>query len=285
MSNKNVKLIECPRDAMQGMLRFVETPVKIDYINSLLKVGFDILDCGSFVSPKVIPQMKDTSEVLDNLDIENTNTELLVIVANTKGADLAVQHKQIDYIGFPFSISETFQQRNTNSSIEDSVEKVKYMLELSEKFEKRLVVYISMAFGNPYNDFWDPAIVEHWVDRLYSLGVNIFSMSDTVGVGNKENIAGVFAELSENFPKAEFGAHFHTNPDTWEEKVATAFDLGCRRFDGALKGFGGCPMAKDELIGNMPTEKMIEYFKQKDLLNIDENALDIAMQKAAKIFF
>ncbi len=270
---------------MQGMLRFVETPVKIDYINSLLKVGFDILDCGSFVSPKVIPQMKDTSEVLDNLDIENTNTELLVIVANTKGADLAVQHKQIDYIGFPFSISETFQQRNTNSSIEDSVEKVKYMLELSEKFEKRLVVYISMAFGNPYNDFWDPAIVEHWVDRLYSLGVNIFSMSDTVGVGNKENIAGVFAELSENFPKAEFGAHFHTNPDTWEEKVATAFDLGCRRFDGALKGFGGCPMAKDELIGNMPTEKMIEYFKQKDLLNIDENALDIAMQKAAKIFF
>jgi hydroxymethylglutaryl-CoA lyase len=285
MSNKNVKLIECPRDAMQGMLRFVETPVKIDYINSLLKVGFDILDCGSFVSPKVIPQMKDTSEVLDNLDIENTNTELLVIVANTKGADLAVQHKQIDYIGFPFSISETFQQRNTNSSIEDSVEKVKYMLELSEKFEKRLVVYISMAFGNPYNDFWDPAIVEHWVDRLYSLGVNIFSMSDTVGVGNKENIAGVFAELSENFPKAEFGAHFHTNPETWEEKVATAFDLGCRRFDGALKGFGGCPMAKDELIGNMPTEKMIEYFNQKDLLNIDENALDIAMQKAAKIFF
>lgn len=285
MSNKNVKLIECPRDAMQGMLRFVETPVKIDYINSLLKVGFDVLDCGSFVSPKVIPQMKDTAEVLDNLDIKNSNTELLVIVANTKGADMAVQHPQINYLGFPFSISETFQQRNTNSSIEDSIEKVKYMLDLSEKHEKKLVVYISMAFGNPYNDFWDPSIVEHWVDRLYTLGVDIFSMSDTVGVANRENVTGVFTDLSENFPKAEFGAHFHTTPETWEEKVATAFDLGCRRFDGALKGFGGCPMAKDELIGNMPTEKMIEFFNNKELLNIDGNALNASLLKADSIFY
>jgi hydroxymethylglutaryl-CoA lyase len=285
MSNKNVKLIECPRDAMQGMLRFVETPVKIDYINSLLKVGFDVLDCGSFVSPKVIPQMKDTAEVLDNLDIGNTNTELLVIVANTKGADFAVQYPQIDYLGFPFSISETFQLRNTNSSIEDSIEKVKYMLDLSEKHEKKLVVYISMAFGNPYNDFWDPSIVEHWVDRLYTLGVDIFSMSDTVGVANKENISGVFAELSDNFPKAEFGAHFHTSPESWEEKVSTAFELGCRRFDGALKGFGGCPMAKDELIGNMPTEKMIDFFNNKDLLNIDAKALETSLSKAATIFY
>ena len=285
MSNKNVKLIECPRDAMQGMLRFVETPVKIDYINSLLKVGFDVLDCGSFVSPKVIPQMKDTAEVLDSLDIENTNTELLVIVANTKGADIAVQFSQIDYIGFPFSISETFQLRNTNSNIEDSLEKVKYMLDLSEKHKKKLVVYISMAFGNPYNDFWDPSIVEHWVDRLYTIGVDIFSMSDTVGVANKSSIAGVFADLSDNFPKAEFGAHFHTTPDTWEEKITTAFDLGCRRFDGALKGFGGCPMAKDELVGNMPTEKMIEFFDNKELLNINKKALNISLKKAANIFY
>lgn len=279
-----VKLIECPRDAMQGMLRFVETQQKIEYLNALLKVGFDVLDCGSFVSPKVIPQMKDTAEVLDNLNLEDTNTELLVIVANTKGADLAVPFNQVKFIGFPFSISETFQQRNTNSSIDDSFEQVKYMLDLCSKHNKELVVYISMAFGNPYNDFWDPAIVSHWTDRLYSCGVKIFSMSDTVGVATPEKIQGVFGNLSEDFSKAEFGAHFHTRPEAWEEKISAAYDMGCRRFDGALKGFGGCPMAKDELVGNMPTEKMIEFFTSREELKIDNQALSNAMQLANGIF-
>jgi hydroxymethylglutaryl-CoA lyase len=281
-----VKLIECPRDAMQGMLRFVETKQKIEYLNTLLKVGFDVLDCGSFVSPKVIPQMKDTAEVLEKLDLEDTDTELLVIIANYKGAELAVEFPQIDYVGYPFSISETFQQRNTHSSIDDSFSNLKRILELCGKKDKKLVVYISMAFGNPYNDFWDAAIVEHWVDRLYSFGVNIFSMSDTVGVATTEKIRSVFGNLEEDFPKAEFGAHFHTLPDSWEEKLNAAIVMGCRRFDGALKGFGGCPMAKDDLIGNMPTEKMLDYLSEKGLLgHINRTALEKSMLIAGHIFF
>jgi hydroxymethylglutaryl-CoA lyase len=279
-----VKLIECPRDAMQGMLRFVETPRKIAYLNRLLKVGFDVLDCGSFVSPKVIPQMKDTAEVLNNLNLEGSRTELLVIVANIKGAEMAMPFPQIKYLGFPFSISETFQQRNANSTIDDSFEQVKYLLDLCHKHNKELVVYISMAFGNPYNDFWDPAIVSHWVDRLYSYGVRIFSMSDTVGVATPEKINGVFRDLAEDFSKAEFGAHFHTRPESWEEKINAAYEMGCRKFDGALKGFGGCPMAKDELVGNMPTEKMIEFFSTREILYIDREELSKSMLMAGEIF-
>lgn len=279
-----VKLTECPRDAMQGMLRFVDTKDKVDYMNLLLQVGFDVLDCGSFVSPKVIPQMKDTAEVLELLDLENTRTKLLVIVANSRGAEDAVIQPKVSYIGFPFSISETFQQRNTNSSITDSMDTVKNMLNLCNNAGKQLVVYISMAFGNPYNDFWDPEIVSHWVDRLYDVGVMNFSMADTVGVATPEKIKGVFKDLDINFPKAQFGAHFHSRPDTWEEKLSAAYEMGCLQFDGAIRGYGGCPMAKDELVGNMPMENMVAFFQKKGLINLNMKALEDSLAKADKIF-
>ena len=263
MDNKAIKLIECPRDAMQGMHDFVPTELKANYINSLLKVGFDTIDFGSFVSPKAIPQLKDTADVLSMLKLDETDSKLLAIVANKRGAGDAVNFEEINYLGFPFSVSETFQQRNTNSSIEESLSRVEEIQNLCVKNEKEIVVYLSMAFGNPYGDKWNQDIVAKWAERLHKeLDVNILALSDTIGSSDKESIASLFTTLIPEFTKVEFGAHLHTTPDTWEEKIAASIESGCNRFDGAIKGYGGCPMAADELTGNMPTEKMIFYFEE-----------------------
>ena len=260
-----IKIIECPRDAMQGLHNFIPTQTKIDYINQLLKVGFDTIDFGSFVSPKAIPQMADTKEVLAGLNLAQTNTKLLAIIANLKGAEMAVQYPEIKYLGFPFSISETFQQRNTNSSIAESLETVKAIQQLCVSNHKELVVYISMGFGNPYGDDWNTEIVEKWVNEMDQLGIKIISLSDTIGIANPETIAYLFKHLIPTFPNIEFGAHLHSTPNTWQEKIAAAYENGCKRFDGAMKGFGGCPMATDDLTGNMPTENMFSYFKNLNL--------------------
>jgi|SaaInl59LU_5_DNA_1037362.scaffolds.fasta_scaffold08095_3 hydroxymethylglutaryl-CoA lyase len=263
--SKQIKLIECPRDAMQGMHDFVPTQLKADYINSLLKVGFDTIDFGSFVSPKAIPQLKDTAEVLAQLDLEKTNSKLLAIVANERGAKDAVNFEEINYLGFPFSVSETFQQRNTNSSIEQSLARVEQIQNLAIKHNKKLVVYLSMAFGNPYGDEWNQDIVAKWAEKLYTkLDVRILALSDTIGVSNKENISALFSTLIPEFENIEFGAHLHTTPETWNEKIEASLANGCRRFDGAIKGFGGCPMATDKLTGNMPTEQMVSYFEENN---------------------
>lgn len=263
--SKQIKLIECPRDAMQGMHDFVPTQLKADYINSLLKVGFDTIDFGSFVSPKAIPQLKDTAEVLAQLDLEKTNSKLLAIVANERGAKDAVNFEEINYLGFPFSVSETFQQRNTNSSIEQSLARVEQIQNLAIKHNKKLVVYLSMAFGNPYGDEWNQDIVAKWAEKLYTkLDVRILALSDTIGVSNKENISALFSTLIPEFENIEFGAHLHTTPETWNEKIEASLANGCRRFDGAIKGFGGCPMATDKLTGNMPTEEMVSYFEENN---------------------
>lgn len=260
-----IKIIECPRDAMQGLHHFIPTQTKIDYINQLLKVGFDTIDFGSFVSPKAIPQMADTKEVLVGLNLAQTNTKLLAIIANLKGAEMAVQYPEITYLGFPFSISETFQQRNTNSSIAESLETVKAIQHLCVSNNKELVVYISMGFGNPYGDDWNTEIVEKWVKEMDQLGIKIISLSDTIGIANPETIAYLFKHLIPTFPNIEFGAHLHTTPNTWQEKIEAAYENGCKRFDGAMKGFGGCPMAADDLTGNMPTENMFYYFNNLNL--------------------
>lgn len=283
---KQVKLIECPRDAMQGMHDFVPTQLKADYINSLLKVGFNTIDFGSFVSPKAIPQLKDTGEVLSKLDLYDTDSKLLAIVANERGAKDAVNFEEIDYLGFPFSVSETFQERNTNSSIEQSLSRVEEIQNLAVKNKKDLVVYLSMAFGNPYGDQWNEDIVAKWAEKLFTkLDIRILALSDTIGVSNKENINSLFSTLIPEFENVEFGAHLHTTPNTWEEKIKASLASGCRRFDGAIKGFGGCPMATDELTGNMPTEKMINYFEENDW-NTDLNQgffLD-SLKKSSEIF-
>jgi len=279
----DVKIIECPRDAMQGMSLFVPTKTKIEYLNALLKVGYHTLDFGSFVSPKAIPQMRDTQEVLDNL--EDSSTRLSVIVANRRGVNDAVKHDRVHYLGYPFSISETFQQRNTNKSIADSFDMVKYLLDKSTKNDKEVVIYISMGFGNPYGDDWNVSIVEDWVGKLTDLGIDSFSISDTVGISTPSDISNVFNALIGNYGKAEFGAHFHTRPDEWQEKIDSAYKSGCRRFDGAIKGYGGCPMAKDELVGNMPTENMVSYFDTNDVTHgLDAMAFDKALQIAQHIF-
>lgn len=284
--NKKLKLIECPRDAMQGMHDFVPTELKSEYISSLLKVGFDTIDFGSFVSPKAIPQLKDTEEVLSQLDLENTQSKLLAIVANTRGAKDAVNFEEIDYLGFPFSVSETFQQRNTNSSIEQSLSRVEEIQNLALKHNKELVVYLSMAFGNPYQDKWNQDIVAKWAEKLHKdLDVNILALSDTIGVSNPENITSLFTTLIPEFPLVEFGAHLHTTPYTWEEKISASLESGCRRFDGAIKGFGGCPMAADELTGNMPTEKMIEYMEKNSWeMGINKEKFLVSMIDSSKIF-
>ena len=250
---------------MQGVDKFIPTQEKINYINQLLQVGFHTLDCGSFVSPKAIPQMRDTAEVIQNLNLEDTATKLSVIVANLRGAQDAVAFDQITYLGYPFSVSETFQRRNTNRSISDSVDLVKQILEVSEHNDKEMVVYISMGFGNPYGEEWSANMVEDWVGVLLELGIRYFSISDTVGVSTPESISTVFDALFKGFDEAEFGAHFHTRPEKWEEKVVAAYNHGCARFDGAIKGYGGCPMAEDELVGNMPTERLIDFFGWESL--------------------
>lgn len=280
-----IKIIECPRDAMQGLHNFIPTQTKIDYINQLLKVGFDTLDFGSFVSPKAIPQMADTKEVLAGLNLANTNTKLLAIIANLKGAEIAVQYPEIRYLGFPFSISETFQQRNTNSSIAESLETVKIIQQLCTSNHKELVVYISMGFGNPYGDDWNTEIVEKWVKEMDQLGIKIISLSDTIGIANPETIAYLFKHLNPTFPNIEFGAHLHTTPNTWQEKIAAAYENGCKRFDGAMKGFGGCPMAADDLTGNMPTENMFSYFNNLNLeTGLNETEFTNSLLLANQVF-
>lgn len=281
----NIKIIECPRDAMQGLHTFIPTELKAEYMNLLLKVGFDTLDFGSFVSPKAIPQMRDTAKVLDLLDLDNTATKLLAIVANKRGAVDAASFEQIRYLGYPFSISETFQMRNTNATIEASLERVKVIQDICLKNNKELVVYISMGFGNPYGDEWNADIVQHWTEVLYDLDVKILSLSDTVGVANPDTIAYIFSNLIKKYPSIEFGAHLHTTPDTWREKVVAAYENGCRRFDGALKGFGGCPMAKDDLTGNMPTENMIGYFNEmNEKLGFNTDLLNQSLAKTFSVF-
>lgn len=281
-----MKIIECPRDAMQGIHEFIPTLKKTDYINQLLKVGFDTLDVGSFVSPKAIPQMRDTAEVLNHIDLTNTHTKLLTIVGNERGAEMAAQFEQITYLGFPFSVSETFQRRNINSSILDSFHRAEEILNTCVIRNKELVVYISMAFGNPYNDPWDADIVLEWTHKLHNeLGVEIISLSDTIGVAQPETISYLFKSLIPELPRVEFGAHLHTTPDTWKEKVKAAIDSGCERFDGALKGYGGCPMAKDNLTGNMPTENIIGYLDQKKIAHgLDLEELQEALKIVPSIF-
>lgn len=259
----DIKLIECPRDAMQGIKDFIPTQRKINYIQALLRCGFDTIDFGSFVSPKAIPQMTDTAEVLGNLDLSKTKSKLLAIVANVRGAKDAVKHPEIDYLGYPFSISENFQMRNTHKTIDQSVDILKEILDLANAANKEVVAYLSMAFGNPYGDPWNVEIVGEWTEKLSAMGVKTLSLSDTVGTSDAETIKYLFSNLIPKYPNIEFGAHLHTTPASWYEKVDAAYQSGCHRFDGAIQGFGGCPMAKDELTGNMPTEKMLSYFSSK----------------------
>jgi hydroxymethylglutaryl-CoA lyase len=282
---KKIKIIECPRDAMQGIKTFIPTELKANYIQSLLRVGFDTLDFGSFVSPKAIPQMRDTKEVLDKLDLSCTRTKLLSIVANLRGAEMACSIDSIDYLGFPFSISENFQMRNTHKTISESEIVLKDILEITQKSNKKLVVYMSMAFGNPYGDPWDVDIVSEWADRLQSMGVEILSLSDTIGSSKPESISYLFSNLIPKFPHIEFGAHLHTHPNSWYEKLNAAYNAGCYRFDGAIQGFGGCPMASDSLTGNMPTEKIISYFNSENIdTQIDILPFESAHNSASKLF-
>ena len=283
MSN-HVKVIECPRDAMQGIKTFIPTEQKVQYIQSLLRVGFDTIDFGSFVSPKAIPQMVDTRDVLAQLDLSKTSSKLLAIIANSRGADDACQHPEIDYLGYPFSISENFQMRNTHKTIAQSVVTLQDILNKADAVNKEVVVYISMGFGNPYGDPWNVDIVGEWTERLSKMGVKILSLSDTVGTSNPENINYLFSNLIPEYKDIEFGAHLHTTPSTWFEKVDEAYKAGCRRFDGAIQGFGGCPMAKDELTGNMPTEKVLSYLTTKKASNLNAMSFESSYNEATKIF-
>lgn len=285
MNDKMVKLIECPRDAMQGWKTFIPTEKKIEYINALLQVGFDTLDFGSFVSPKAIPQMTDTAEVLKGLDTSNSKTKLLAIVANLRGAANAAPFDEIDYLGFPFSVSETFQQRNTNSSISESLKRVEEIQDLCLGKGKQLVIYISMGFGNPYGDPYDEDIVFEWVNKLTAMGIGIISLADTVGVATPEQVYDMTSYLVESLPGTEIGVHLHSTPHNWKDKLDAAVKAGCLRFDGALKGIGGCPMANDDLVGNMNSEWMIPYFREQHLLtHLDEEALDNSLRIAGEIF-
>ncbi|RLJ64327.1 hydroxymethylglutaryl-CoA lyase [Lacinutrix venerupis] len=280
----HVKVIECPRDAMQGIKDFIPTEKKVQYIQSLLRVGFDTIDFGSFVSPKAIPQMVDTAQVLAQLDLSKTTSKLLSIIANTRGADDACKHPEIDYLGYPFSISENFQMRNTHKTIAQSVVTLQEILNRADQANKEVVVYISMGFGNPYGDPWSVEIVGEWTERLSKMGVKILSLSDTVGTSNPENIDYLFSNLIPQYKDIEFGAHLHTTPTTWFEKVDAAYKAGCRRFDGAIQGFGGCPMAKDDLTGNMPTEKVLSYLTTKKAHNLNAMSFESSYNEATKIF-
>jgi len=282
---EKVKIIECPRDAMQGIKDMIPTATKVQYLQSLLRCGFDTIDFGSFVSPKAIPQMVDTAEVLAQLDLSKTDSKLLAIVANLRGAQAACEHPEIDYLGYPFSISENFQMRNTHKTIAQSVELLQEILDLAHAKGKKVVVYISMGFGNPYGDPWDVEIVGEWTEKLSAMGVEILSLSDTVGTSDPETIDYLFSNLIPKYPKIEFGAHLHTTPDKWHEKVDAAYKAGCRRFDGAIQGFGGCPMAKDELTGTMPTEKMVSYFNTAKVdSNVKAMPFESSYNEATKIF-
>ncbi len=282
---ETIKIIECPRDAMQGIKAFIPTERKVAYIQSLLRVGFDTIDFGSFVSPKAIPQMQDTAEVLASLDLSKTRSKLLAIIANTQGAIAASQHQPIQYLGFPFSISENFQMRNTHKTIAESLVTLQEILEIANTAHKEVVVYLSMGFGNPYGDPWNVEIVGEWTEKLSIMGVKILSLSDTVGSSTPDVIHYLFSHLILKYPNIEFGAHLHTTPDKWFEKMDAAYNGGCRRFDGAIQGFGGCPMAKDVLTGNMPTEKLLSYFNsKKENTNLSAMSFESAYNEASKLF-
>lgn len=283
--NPLIKIIECPRDAMQGLVHFIETPLKIQYINKLLKVGFDTIDFGSFVSPKAIPQLADTVEVLEGLDLAETRSGLLAIVANLRGAREASRHKAIRYLGFPLSISETFQKRNTNKSISEALNELEEIRNVCEKSEKQLVTYISMGFGNPYGDPYEADLVGQFVGILVTLGSDIVSLADTIGVAESASIESLFSSVSRQFPGVEIGVHLHSTPETAGEKIEAAWRGGCRRFDGALRGFGGCPMANDELVGNIATEALVRFLEGKgEKLNLDERSFSEAMTMAGSVF-
>ncbi len=282
---KKLKLIECPRDAMQGIKQFIPTEVKLQYLQMLVNCGFDTLDVGSFVSPKAIPQMADTKQVIERLDLSTAPTKLLTIVANTRGALAAAEMPQISYIGFPFSISEIFQMRNTHKTIAQSEIILKEIIEIAQQAKKQVVVYISMGFGNPYGEPWNPTIVSEWVAKIAAMGITIISLSDTVGSSTGQTITELFSTLIPEYPAIEFGAHLHTSLSTWYEKIDAAYQAGCRRFDGAIQGYGGCPMAGDALIGNMPTEKMISYFTtQKEVFDVDVMRFESAHNQATVLF-
>ncbi|MCK7556383.1 hydroxymethylglutaryl-CoA lyase [Chitinophaga sedimenti] len=287
MTQQAVKLIECPRDAMQGWHRQIPAAQKIEYLNTLLRAGFDTIDFGSFVSPRAIPQMADTREVLEALDLSQTQSKLLAIVANLRGAEeaVAVSSDRIAYLGFPFSISETFQLRNTNKTIAESLDEVQAIQELCIKNDMQLVVYISMGFGNTYGDPYSAEVALQWVDKLAEMDIQIISLADTVGVADPEIINYLFSKLIPAYPEVEFGAHFHSAPHNWEEKISAAFAQGCRRFDSTIKGIGGCPMAKDELVGNIATENLLHFFREQQILpKIDADALLAAQLLASKVF-
>lgn len=280
-----ITLVECPRDAMQGWEHFIPTSHKVEYLNALLKVGFDVLDFGSFVSAKAIPQLADTKEVIPQLDLSNTNTQLLAIIANTRGAEEAIVYDEIKYLGFPFSISETFQLRNTNKTIAASLQQVEEIQSLCIKKNKELVIYISMGFGNPYGDPYNAEVAIDWVGKLAELGIKTIAMADTVGVAQPATIEYIYKHLVTEFKDIHIGAHFHSTPDTWKEKIQAAYDNGCVRFDSALKGIGGCPMAEDELVGNIATENIIDWCNNNNIpLGLDKQAFATAWQIAGEIF-
>lgn len=283
--SKQIKIIECPRDAMQGIKKFIPTEKKVAYIQALLRVGFDTIDFGSFVSPKAIPQMQDTAAVLAQLDLSQTTSKLLAIIANTQGAALASEHQVIRYLGFPFSISENFQMRNTHKTIAESLVTLNEILEIADKNNKEVVTYLSMGFGNPYGDPWNVEIVGEWTEKLSKMGVKILSLSDTVGSSTPEVITHLFSNLIPKYPEIEFGAHLHTTPTSWFEKIDAAYKAGCTRFDGAIQGFGGCPMATDVLTGNMPTEKLLSYFTaNKSQTGLNSLSFESAYNEASKLF-
>ena len=280
-----VKIIECPRDAMQGWKNFIPVEKKIEYINSLLKVGFDTIDFGSFVSPKAIPQMADTKEVIHQLIIDRSSSRLLAIIANTRGAEEAAKFDEISFVGFPFSVSETFQLRNTNSTISESLKRVEEIQNICQKRNKKLVIYISMGFGNPYGDPYDEDIVFNWVEKLVSLDIEIISLADTIGLASPEQVYRMTNYLVESLPGTEIGVHLHSRADNWKEKLDAGFKAGCKRFDGAINGIGGCPMANDELVGNMNTVWMIDHLESKGIITgIDKNALETSINIAKEIF-
>lgn len=282
---KPIKIIECPRDAMQGIKSFIPTERKVAYLQSLLNVGFNTIDFGSFVSPKTIPQMQDTAEVLARLDVSQSTSKLLAIIANTQGAKVAAEQVAIHYLGFPFSISENFQMRNTHKTIAESLITLQEILEIADKSNKIVVTYLSMGFGNPYGDPWNVEIVSEWTEKLADMGVKILSLSDTVGSSTPEVISYLFSHLIPKYPAIEFGAHLHTTPDKWFEKVDAAYKAGCLRFDGAIQGFGGCPMATNKLTGNMPTEKLLSYFNtQKVPTNTNSIRFESAYREATQLF-
>ena len=278
-------LIECPRDAMQGIKKWIPTEAKIKYVQSLLAVGFDVIDVGSFVSPKAIPQMQDTAEVLRNIDITESKSELLVIVANLRGALEAVKFDSISYIGFPLSVSENFQMRNTHKTQQEAFVLLDELLKVCSSSGKKLVVYLSMGFGNPYGDQWSVPIVMNWIDLLVEKGVQIISLSDTVGTAKADDISQIFKASIVQYPEIEIGAHFHTQPQNAFNKIKAAYDAGCIRFDGAIKGFGGCPMAADDLTGNLPTEKLLSFFNQQKIsLNINPIKFEYVYNQSLNIF-